>query len=212
MARTKLKRLIRVKDFPNVFQFNTSEIGNLVKEYFHFARLFTLEIGCGTGDYSFELAKRFPKRNFIGIDVKGARIFHGARKALDKKLSNVAFIICKAEKLKEILEPNSVEEIYIPFPDPHIRRSNFNRRLISPNFLNIYKYLLTNYGKVHFKTDNQNLFEYAMKVIREAGGKILFATENLYEDNTNLKSEIITSFEEHYIKDGREIKFISFIL
>ena len=210
MARTKLKRLIKVRDLANVFQLNTEDIQNLIRNYFKSKELFTLEIGCGHGDYSVELAKRFPTRNFIGIDVKGARIFKGATRALDEKLTNVAFLIGRAERLKDILSAKSVEEIYIPFPDPHIRRASHNRRLISPNFLKIYKYLLTDTGKVYFKTDNQNLFEYALKVITDFGAKISFTTDHLYGDNFKLSAEIITSFENHYIKEGRKIKLINF--
>ena len=212
MARTKLKRLVKVKDLPNVFQFNTIGIGGLIREYFKSADIFTLEIGCGQGDYSYELAKKFPERNFIGVDVKGARIFHGANKALNENLTNVAFIIGRAEKLDDIFKPKSIEEIYIPFPDPHIRRANHGRRLISSNYLKMYKYLLTNEGTVHFKTDNQNLFEYAMRVIKEFRGEIIFSSENLYEENSKFVDVIITSFEDHYIKEGRKIKFISFKL
>ncbi len=130
---------------------------------------------------------------------------------MDLKLNNVAFVIAKAEKLHEIFNANSVEEIYIPFPDPHVRRSNQNRRLISPFFLKIYKELLIDSGLIHFKTDNQNLYDYALKVISEFGCKILYSTENLYDDESISNSvSIITSFEKHYIKEGRSIKYIRF--
>jgi tRNA (guanine-N7-)-methyltransferase len=210
MARTKLKRLIQVKDLPNVFLLKEKDVESSIRSYFKSNQIFTLEIGCGHGNYSVELAKRFPTRNFIGIDVKGARIFKGAVKALDEKLVNVAFLVGRAERLNEILPAKSVEEIFIPFPDPHIRRASHNRRLISPNFLKIYHYLLTDSGEVNFKTDNQNLFEYALKVITGFGGKILYSTDHLYADNSKDSSEIKTSFEEHYIKDGRRIKLIKF--
>ena len=210
MARTKLKRLIQVKDMPNVFLLKEEDVKNSIHTYFNPNESFILEIGCGHGNYSVELAKRFPDKNLIGIDVKGARIFKGATRALDEKLINVAFLIGRAERLIEVLPAKSVEEIYIPFPDPHIRRASHNRRLISPNFLKIYKYLLTDSGSIYFKTDNQNLFEYVLKVIKDFGGKILFFTDHLYEDSSKVDSEIITSFEEHYIKVGRKIKLIKF--
>jgi tRNA (guanine-N7-)-methyltransferase len=210
MARTKLKKLSRVKDLPNVFDLETKTVYTDLHNYFKPGRLLTLEIGCGHGDYSVQLAKRFPERVFIGIDRKGARVFLGAMKAIEEKLDNVAFIIGRAEKLHEVFRPKSVEEINIPFPDPHIRRSSHIRRLISPNFLKIYKYLLIENGTVHLKTDNQDLYQYALKVIKECRGEILFSTEHFYNDNSKLHSEIVTSFEEYYIKDGRKIKFISF--
>ena len=211
MARTKLKRLSRVKDLPNVFSLMDADIQNALHKYFKSQELYTIEIGCGHGDYSIELALKFPNRNFIGIDVKGARIFNGAMKAIELKLENVAFLLAKAEKLNEIFITKSVEEIYIPFPDPHVRRANHSRRLISPFFLKIYKELLIDSGLIHFKTDNQGLFEYAIKTIAHFGCEILYSTDHLYEnENAGFPSNVITLFEKHYIKDGRRIKYICF--
>jgi len=211
MTRTKLKRLSKVKELPNVFSMETETIQSEIHNYFSSGNLFSLEIGCGHGDYSVELAKRFTKRNFIGIDVKGARVYRGAMKAFEEKLNNVAFIIGRAEKLNEAFLSKSVEEIYILFPEPHFRRANQRRRLISTDFLKIYRDLLIDSGIVHFKTDNKELFDYSLNVISSFGCKILFSTENLYEEeNRNFQSAIVTSFEEHYVKEGRSIKYISF--
>ena len=210
MARTKLKRLSKVKELPNVFSMESETIQSEIHNYFKSGNLFTLEIGCGHGDYSVELAKRFPARNFIGIDVKGARVFRGAMKALNENLCNIAFIIGKAEKLDEIFQSNSVEEIFILFPEPHFRRANQRRRLISPDFLNIYKNLLIDSGIVHFKTDNKELFEYSFNVISKFGCKILFSTEDLYQEEHDYHPGIVTTFEEHYVKEGRSIKYIYF--
>jgi tRNA (guanine-N7-)-methyltransferase len=211
MARTKLRRLLKVEQLPNVFSSHNRDVTETIQNYFKSNHLFTIEIGCGNGDYSTELAKKFPGRNFIGIDVKGARVFHGAMNALEAKLDNVAFIVGKAEKLSDIFPLKSIEEIFIPFPDPHIRRANHNRRLISPTFLNTFREILIESGLVHFKTDNKGLFEYALKTISDFGGKILNATDNFY-DNVDLKtnSAIMTFYEKHYIKDGRKIMYIRF--
>jgi tRNA (guanine-N7-)-methyltransferase len=211
MTRTKLKRLSKVKELPNVFSLETAERQNTIQEYFKSKNIFTLEIGCGHGDYSVELAQRYPQRNFVGLDIKGARVFQGAMKAIDQKLDNVAFIIGKAEKLNEIFPPKSIEEIYIAFPDPHVRRTNQKRRLISPNFLKIYKDLLIASGIILFKTDNQSLYEYALRIISDFGCDILYSTEHLYkEDDSKDHSSIITIYEKHYIKEGRKIKYICF--
>ena len=210
MARTKLKRLSKVKELPNVFSMESDTIQSEIHNYFKSGNLFTLEIGCGHGDYSVELAKRFPARNFIGIDVKGARVFQGATKAINEKLNNAAFILGKAEKLDETFQSNAVEEIFILFPEPHFRRANQRRRLISPDFLNIYKNLLIDSGIVHFKTDNKELFEYSFNVISKFGCKILFSTEDLYQEEHDYHPGIVTTFEEHYIKEGRSIKYIYF--
>lgn len=211
MARTKLKRIKEVTNFNNVFSYSDLNLKELIRNYFKEAKLFTLEIGCGHGDYSIELAQKFPRRNFIGIDVKAARIYNGAFKAMQLNLTNVAFVIAKAEKLLEILELNSIEEIYIPFPDPHPRRTSQERRLISSTLLSIYKELLCESGIIHFKTDNQRLFDYGLKSVLDFGAKILHSTENLYDekDSKNI-SDVLTSFEKHYIKEGRSIKYLCF--
>jgi tRNA (guanine-N7-)-methyltransferase len=211
MARTKFKRLVKVKELPNVFSKQNQDVTEALKNFSRFKNIFTIEIGCGQGDYTIELAQNFPERIFIGIDVKGARIFNGATKALNLRLKNVAFVLARAEKLLEIFNANSVEEINIPFPDPHIRRSNQNRRLISPFFLKIYDELLIDSGLIHFKTDNQGLYEYASKTISDFGCKIHYETNNLYgSSNDNFNSNIKTIYETHYIKEGRIIKYICF--
>ena len=210
MARTKLKKLSKVKDLPNVFDLETKSIRDEIHNYFKPNRLFSLEIGCGHGDYSVELAKKFPERLFIGVDRKGARVFLGATKAIEEKLDNVAFIVGRAEKLGEVFKLKSVEEIYIPFPDPHVRRANENRRLISNLFLKIYKDLLTDSGVIHFKTDNQGLYEFGLKIISDFGCEILYSTNNLYSGESNFEQRVITNFEKRFIKEGRNIKYIRF--
>ncbi|HSW56354.1 MAG TPA: tRNA (guanosine(46)-N7)-methyltransferase TrmB [Ignavibacteriaceae bacterium] len=211
MARTKQKRLSKVKELPNVFSSRDPDVKDAIWNYFKSNNPFTLELGCGHGDYSIELAQIFPDRNFIGVDVKGARIFNGALKAIDQNLDNVAFLIAKAEKLNEIFQTKSVEEIYIPFPDPHVRRANQNRRLISPDFLMIYKELLIDSGLIHFKTDNQGLYEYALKTISDFGCEIIHISDHLYENPVaDFPLNVITMFEKHYIKEGRRIKYICF--
>ena len=211
MARTKQKRLSKVKELPNVFFQENSDLKEKLKNFYKSKSLITVEIGCGHGDYSIELAQIFPQRNFIGVDVKGARIFNGALKAIDKNLGNVAFLIAQAEKLNEILQTKSVEAIYIPFPDPHVRRANQNRRLISPDFLTIYKELLHDNGLIHLKTDNKGLYDYSLKAVKNFGCKILHSTDHLYEnEDAQFPSNVITLFEKHYIKDGRRIKYICF--
>ncbi|MCU0364654.1 MAG: tRNA (guanosine(46)-N7)-methyltransferase TrmB [Ignavibacteriaceae bacterium] len=211
MARTKQKRLLKVKELPNVFSSLDPDVKDAIWNYLKSTDACTLELGCGHGDYSVELAQIFPDRNFIGVDVKGARIFNGALKAIERDLSNAAFLIAKAEKLRDIFKQKSVEEIFIPFPDPHFRRANQNKRLISSSFLDMYKWLLTEDGQIHFKTDNQELFEYALKTISDFGCKIIFSSENLYKsEEAKFPSNVITLFEKYYLKEGRRIKYVCF--
>ena len=211
MARTKQKRLSKVKELPNVFSSRDPDVKDAIWNYFKSNNPFTLELGCGHGDYSIELAQIFPDRNFIGVDVKGARIFNGALKAIDQNLDNVAFLIAKAESLGEIFQPKSIKEIFIPFPDPHVRRASHYKRLVSPGLLKIYKELIVDSGLVHFKTDNQGLYEYALKTISDFGCEIIHISDHLYEnDVAKFPANVITMFEKHYIKNGRRIKYICF--
>ena len=211
MGRTKLKKLKKLDEMPNVFSSVDPDAITYLRNYFTTNKSITLEIGCGHGDYSVELAKIHPERNFVGIDVKGARIFIGASKAIEMNLKNVAFMITKAEKLNEVFEPNSIEEIYIPFPDPHVKLSNQNRRLVSPKFLNMYRELIVNSAKIHFKTDNEELFKYALKNILNLDAKILFSTQDLQiAEGREFNSGILTSYEKYYLKEGRTIKYVCF--
>ncbi len=211
MARTKLKRLKKLKELPNIFTLEDEEVDSAIQQYFKIAKTFTLEIGCGHGDYSIELAKKFSNRNFVGLDLKGARIFTGALDAFNQNLKNVAFIIGKAEKLNEIFPAESIEEIFIPFPDPHVRRRKVKKRLISLSLLKIYQDLLTESGIIHFKTDNEELYEYALKNISKSGCKILFSSGDVYDgNNSEISSGMLTKYEKHYINLGRKIKYIRF--
>jgi tRNA (guanine-N7-)-methyltransferase len=211
MPRTKLKRFQKIKELPNVISFDDYKSNLKELNFFNNKKIYSLEIGCGHGDYSIELGKKYPQRNFVGIDLKAARIFNGAVKALELKLNNVAFIIGRAERLEEIFSPNSIEEIFIPFPDPHFRRKSETRRLVSPLYLNIYKGLLIESGEIHLKTDNEPLFKYAIKSVSGFGCKILHSSRHVYDSDT-LKTNfgIVTTYERFYIKEGKEIMYLRF--
>ncbi len=211
MARKKHIKIKQVHQLPNVFNLKDENLLNRIKEYFSKEKIFTLELGCGHGDYSIELASLHPNRNFIGVDIKAARIFIGAQRSVELNLNNVAFLLSQAEKLSEIFPQNSIEEIYIPFPDPHIKRKSEPRRLISKKFLEIYKYLLVEEGKVHLKTDNEMIYDYTLKTINIFGCRIYNCNDDFYsEQNKNLSNHIITKYEQHYLKEGRTIKYICF--
>ena len=185
MARTKLKKLKKLDEMPNVFSSRDTDAVTRLKNFFATEKLLTLEIGCGHGDYTVELAKIYPERNFIGIDVKGARIYRGASRAIEMKLENVAFLIAKAESLATIFDAKTIEEIY--------------------------KALVIDSSRIHFKTDNSKLFDYALTSIEHTGGKILFATENLNkEQGEEFNPGILTSYEKYYLREGRTIKYVCF--
>ena len=210
MARKKLKRLKEVQKLPNAFSSENENVEELLNYYFGNMKPFTFEIGCGHGDYTIELAKMYPERNFIGIDYKGDRIYAAAEKAIELNLKNAAFLVSGAEKLSDIFSKEKVEEIFIPFPDPHYPRKSF-KRLVSKNFLNVYKNIVTENAKGHLKTDNEELYKYSLNILRTENCKIQFATSNLYAEQGLVNYHTIkTKYEKQYLEDGKEIKYICF--
>ena len=210
MARKKLKRLKEVQKLPNVFSSENENVEELLNFYFGNRKPFTLEIGCGHGDYTIELAKMYPERNFIGIDYKGDRIYAAAEKAIGLNLKNAAFLVSGAEKLAEIFSKKKVEEIFIPFPDPHYPRKSF-KRLVTNNFLNIYKSIVNEKAKGNLKTDSEELYKYSLNILRTENCKIHFATSNLYaERGLDHHHSIKTKYEKQYLEEGKEIKYICF--
>jgi len=210
MARKKLKRLKEVQKLPNVFSSENENVEELLNFYFGNRKSFTLEIGCGHGDYTIELAKMYPERNFIGIDYKGDRIYAAAKKAIGLNLKNTAFLVSGVENLSEIFSKVKVEEIFIPFPDPHYPRKS-SKRLLAKIFLNVYKNIVTENAKGHFKTDNEELYKYSLNILRTENCKIHFATSNLYaERGLDHHHTIKTKYEKQYLEDGKEIKYICF--
>jgi tRNA (guanine-N7-)-methyltransferase len=210
MARSKLKKITQVQNLPNVFSWEDENVESTIGDYFGNDNSFILEIGCGHGDYTIELAKMYPGRNFIGVDYKGARIYAAASKANELELKNAAFLISGAERLANIFNIGTVDEIFIPFPDPHYPRKSF-KRLISQNFLNIYKSIVTTNAKIHLKTDNEDLFKYALFVLEKENCTIHYFTSNLYSEQALNPHHIIkTKYEKQYLKEGKKIKYICF--
>lgn len=169
----------------------------------------TLEVGCGRADYTLGLAKLFPQRNCIGIDIKGSRIWSGAQVA--KELENVAFLRTKIEHLDSFFAENEVAEIYIPFPDPRPKDRDEKRRLTSPRFLDIYKRILQPEGIVHLKTDNLPLFEYTLEVLDSLSIQPLASTTDLYNsDYVDQHHGIQTAYEKRFLAEGITIKYLKF--
>ena len=213
MARTKQRKLIEVNSFENVFNYLEGATEAELQEKFANENPISLEIGCGEGDYTISLARLFPKRNFVGIDFKGARIYIGAKKALEDKISNAAFLWINAEILPEFFKLTKIEEIFITFPEPHIKRRSERKRLVSPRFLEIYKKILKPEGHIHLKTDDEFLYKYTMETLTKEKHKILFNSDDLYSETglDQIKS-IKTRYERYYLKHGRIIKYIEFVL
>jgi tRNA (guanine-N7-)-methyltransferase len=211
MKRTKHIKQNEVRDLPNVFHSKQEHLEESVKEYFGNANLFTLELGCGNGEYSNTLALKYPGRNFVGIDRAGARIWSASKNSLKLNLTNTAFVITYVEKLEEVFSVHTIEEIWLPFPNPLPHRRKMKKILTNPFFLRMYNRLLIPGGKIHLKTDDDFLFDYTLSVIRQNELNILFATDNLLNGpGAPEEALILTRFEQDHTASGRTTKYISF--
>ncbi len=186
--------------------------GNWNEIYFKNDHPIVLEVGCGNGEYTLGFAGNFPEKNFLGVDVKGTRIWRGSKDAIDKELSNVAFLRTQILQIQNFVAPTEVSEIWITFPDPRPRKRDVKRRLTGPRFLNIYQELLRDNGLVHLKTDNTALFDYTLEVLEsEIEVKELVHTHDLY--STNFLQDhlgIQTRYEKMFMAKGEKIKYLRF--
>jgi len=171
-----------------------------------------LELACGRGEYTLALAKDNPNENFMGIDVKGARIWRGAKNALEQNLKNVRFLRTRIEQVDLFFDKGEVDEIWITFPDPFHGKDN--RKLTHHKFLDRYKYLLKDGGWINFKTDDDNLFDYSLKSINSyQGANILYKNDDIYADELPFKElDYKTHYEKNHLAEGKKIKFIRFTL
>jgi len=212
MSRKKTPRIAEFKTLPNALISPVNMKGKW-KDYFGNDHPVSIELGCGKGEYTNRLGQEFPDRNFIGIDLKGARLWRGAKNALAAELTNVRFLLINIGNILDYFDPNEVSEIFIPFPDPYPKPSKHKKRLISEKFLNMYNTILIPGGIVHFKTDNTDLYNYTLEVIKSGGYKILVNTQDLYHsDVIDVYNSIPTYFEQLYTEQGMAIKYIRFSL
>lgn len=212
MGQKKLIRFAEIAAFPNVFQYPQGMAGTW-KDYFHNNHPVTLELACGKGEYAVGLGELFPERNFIGIDLKGNRIWVGAKKALRQQMGNVAFIRSQIDKITDYFAPGEVSEIWITFPDPQLRASRSKKRLTHPQFLRRYKQILRPGGYIHLKTDSPDLYRFTKKVIELYG---LLPKED-YPDLYSLPERkpewnIRTHYEGLDIAGSRQVHYLRFSL
>ncbi len=223
MGKNKLKKFAEIYSFPNVLQPDyISEIihfrykGKWCKDFFGNKNPLVLEIGCGKGEYTVELARKYPQKNFIGIDIKGDRLWHGARRSLDAGLKNTAFLRIQAEKIEQYFDKNEVSEIWLTFPDPQPNKPRIRKRLTSPEFIERYKKMILPGAPIHLKTDNKTLFEYTIKVIKEYDHKLHIAIDDLYNYNENnlnpAVKNIQTYYERSFVEEGSVIYYVKFSL
>jgi len=212
MTRKKLDRFAELRDFPNCLQ--REEIllkRNWVRDHFRNDKPLVLELGCGRGVYTLALARHCKGQNVIGVDKKGARIWKGARRALDEGIQNAAFLRIKVEDLMDCLGPKSVDQIWIPFPDPLPKRRQAQHRLISLPFLEFYRSILKEGGRIHLKTDDEGLVTYLLQLLDGYPVEIHRDLRDLHNaDSLDPMLMIKTTYELRHLKAGRTIKYVCF--
>ena len=172
-----------------------------------------LELGCGKGEYTIGLARTNPDKNYIGMDVKGARLWRGLKTASEESISNVAFIRSRIELIENYFGDNEVSEIWITFPDPQPRQARERKRLTSPKFLEIYRKFLTKDGIIHLKTDSDLLYDFTCEMIENEKHTPLFSTNDLYATTQQMEvKNIRTFYEQRWLNEGLTIKYIAFRL
>lgn len=224
MGKNKLKKFAEMQVLPNVFQCSMREYnpehpvaqmtGHWHERFFNNNNPITLELGCGHGDYTIGLARLHPDRNYIGIDIKGARIWHGAKEAHQEELSNVAFLRINIEMLPLFFAPDEVEEIWITFPDPQMKKAT--KRLTSSYFMARYCKLLKLNGIIHLKTDSPFLYTYTRAMVEENKFAVISDSDNLYFPDSIGKypaaQALQTHYERQWLDRGMTIKYIAWQL
>lgn len=224
MSKGKLQKFAEMETFANVFQYPYSVVshepfdmkGLWGEKYFHNNNPIVLELGCGKGEYTVGLARMFTNVNFIGVDIKGARMYTGAKQALEENLTNVAFLRTNIEIIDRFFDVDEVQEIWLTFSDPQMK--NPHKRLTSSFFLERYRKFLCDGGVVHLKTDSNFLFTYTLYIIKKNNLPVLLSTNDLYHTNVELDEktkeilDIHTYYENQWIERGLNIKYVKFRL
>ena len=219
-SKNKLKRFKENETFKNVFQPSRVDLvegdyklkGNWRQEFFKNDNPLVLELGCGKGEYSVELAKKYPNKNFIGIDIKGARFWRGAKTAIEEQIENVAFIRTQIELDEYVFAKNEVDEIWITFPDPQIKYKRTKHRMTNSEFLKRYKSILKPEGVVNLKTDSEFMHGYTLGLLHGEGHEVIYANNNVYkqEGSPEEVTSIQTFYEGQYLEQNKPITYIRF--
>lgn len=219
-SKNKLKRFKENETFSNVFQPTREEVisnqlalkGKWRADFFKNNNPIVLELGCGKGEYSVGLAQRNPNKNFIGIDIKGARFWRGAKTAIENEIQNVAFLRTQIELIEHCFDADEVDEIWITFPDPQIKYKRTKHRMTNAEFLKNYKKILKPQGLMHLKTDSEFMHGYTLGLLHGLGHEVVYANHNVYtnegapEDVTSIQ----TFYESQYLEVNKPITYIQF--
>ena len=213
MGKDKLRRFAEIETFANVYQLEEGKAlkGNWAATHFKNNNPVVLELACGKGEYSVNLARLFPEKNFIGVDYKGNRIWRGAKTAIEDGIDNVAFLRIQIENLLDYFNDGEIDEIWITFPDPQPQDSREKKRLTFPMFLSRYKQVLKAGGCVNLKTDNDQLYAYTCEKVEELGLNVHKNTDHLY--TSDLVDEVLsikTYYEKKYLLHDKNINYIQF--
>jgi len=217
-SKNKLKRFRENESFSNVIQPSRKDISsgfylkNKWKTQFNNSNPIILELGCGKGEYTIALAKQNSHINYIGVDIKGARFWRGAKTALEENLTNVAFLRTQIELIDLCFGENEVHEIWITFPDPQIKFKRTKHRLTNPDFLKKYQKIITPKGCVHLKTDSEFLHGYTLGILQEGNHEILYAHHNIYDNAYTPKEATLTKtfYENQFLEQNKAITYIKF--
>ena len=209
MARHKLQKFAELKSFNNVLEFGAKNFNKKLKKFIKTTDKVILELGCGQGEYSLALAEKNPEHKYLALDIQGERLWHGAKIAQAKKLDNLLFVRFQIEFLDQIFPKQSIDEIWITFPDPYPRKKQAKKRLVSIQFLKKYQILLKNKGLIHLKTDDKKLFNFAIKSAQAENFKINKKIVDIYKQK-KLKPElkIKTYFEEKHLAAKKKIHYL----
>lgn len=213
MAKRKLQRFAEIGTFENVKQLEEGKAykGNWAKEFFKNDNPIVLELACGKGEYSVNLGKKFPDKNFIGIDYKGNRLWVGAKMALDENITNVGFLRIQIQNVLDYFEKGEIDEIWLTFPDPQAQSPLERKRLTNPTFLEKYKTILKPNGIMHLKTDNDGFYAYTLEKIAELNLEILQQTDHVYRDfHQDEILSIKTHYERLYLQKNKNINYVKF--
>jgi len=221
-SKNKLKRFKENETFANVFQPSREELedqkfhlkGKWRATFFENENPLVLELGCGKGEYSVNLAKKYPEKNFIGIDIKGARFWRGAKTAIEEEIKNVAFLRMQIELITLAFHENEIDEIWITFPDPQIKYKRTKHRMTNSQFLQQYKKILKPDGFVNLKTDSEFMHGYTLGLLHGEGHEILYANHDVYKNEGSPEevTNIQTFYEKQYLDQDKPITYIRFKL